>query len=157
MSKSIPILLLIMGLSTVLLLAGFTSEDVPSGDLPPRATLVPTSTPTTISPITTLPTTEGEQIQLRLGNDVDEIPTELWTTVEWQDTNTSDWHMVDGWQGNLDTPTTQTWWVDDGMFGDGPFRWHLYESEGANLLATSESFNLPTNVGLMVIVSVTLE
>lgn len=153
MSKIIQVLLLTIGLSTALLLAGFTSKDIPSGELPPRSTPVSTTVPS----ITILPATDGEQIQLRLANEVDEIPTELWTTIEWRDTNTGDWHMVDGWQGNLDTPTTQTWWVGDDMFGDGPFRWHLYESEGGNLLATSESFNLPTNLGLMVTINVTLE
>ncbi len=65
--------------------------------------------------------------------------------------------MVEGWRGTLDTPTTQTWWVGSDLFGDGPFRWQLYTGEEGALLATSESFDLPTHAGLMVVVDMTLE
>ena len=154
MSKMIKVIGLVVGLSTILLLAGFTTSDKsPNADLPPR----PTPAPTAVSPIEIVSAPSGEQIRLNLENEVDEIPSNLWTTVEWQDPNTGDWHMVDGWRGSLDTLTTQTWWVGSDLFGDGPFRWQLYAGEDGELLATSESFDLPTRVGLMVVVNVMLE
>jgi len=152
MSKIIQVAALLVGLSMVLLLAGFTSGDVPGDNLPPRPTAVPTAPPVEI-----VSAPNGEQIQLHLENDVDEIPANLWTGVEWQDPNTGDWYAVDGWHGTLNTPTTQTWWVGSGQYGDGPFRWQLYASEGGELLETSDSFNLPERAGLMVVVNVTLE
>jgi len=152
MRKQIQVLTVLAGLSVVLLLAGFTDGDS-TGDLPPR----PTPVPTAVSPITVISAPNGEQIQLHLENEVNEIPADLWTAVEWQDTNTSDWHVVEGWRGTLDTPTTQTWWVGSDLFGNGPFRWQLYAGEDGALLATSESFDLPTHAGLMVVVNMTLE
>ena len=154
MSKMIKVIGLVVGLSTILLLAGFTTMgNPPANDLPPRPTPVPTAVP----PVEIVSAHSGEQIRLHLENDVDEIPGELWTAVEWQDPNTGDWHVVEGWRGTLDTPTTQTWWVGSDQFGDGPFRWQLYANEDGELLATSESFDLPTRAGLMVVVNVTLE
>jgi len=148
MSKIIRVATLLVGLSAILLLAGFTNSDEPGDNLPPRPTPVP---------VEIIYAPNGEQIRLHLENDVDEIPGELWTAVEWQDPNTGDWYMVDGWRGTLNTPTTQTWWVGSDQFGDGPFRWQLYASEDGDLLATSASFNLPERAGLVVVVNVTLE
>jgi len=148
LSKLTRILALLAGLSAVLLSAGFINSD-----LPPRPTPVPTAVP----PVVTIPAANGEKIQLHIENEVDEIPADLWTAVEWQDPNTGNWYVVDGWRGTLDTPTTQTWWVGSELFGDGPFRWQLYASEGGNLLATSVSFDLPARTGLMVVVNVALE
>jgi len=149
MSKILRVMILFAGLSMVLVLAGFTNSDDDGYPLPPRPTAVP--------PVQTVSSLGGEKIQLHLENDVDDIPSDLWTMIEWQDPNHGDWYAVDGWRGMLDTPTTQEWWVGSDMFGEGPFRWQLYESKGGELLATSESFMLPTSEDLMVIVNVTLE
>jgi hypothetical protein len=142
LKKAHMLFVLVIGLGAVLLLAGFTN-----GGLPPRPTPAPTAVPR--------PT--GERIQLQLENEVDEIPPSLWTVVEWQDPTTGDWHIVEGWRGTLDTPTTQTWWVGSELFGAGPFRWQLYAYEDGGLLATSNSFYLPERAGRMVVVNVMLE
>ena len=152
MSKTIQIMLLLAGSITILLLAGFTNADILDGDafkLPPR--------PEPESPVEIIPALNGEKIQLHLGNDVEDIPADLWTVIEWQDPNTGDWYETDGWHGTLNTSTTQEWWVGSDMFGDGPFRWRLYADEGGALLATSELFTLPLTNDLMVIVNVTLD
>ncbi len=133
--------LIAAGLCMALLLAGFTAAS-----LPPRP-----------EPVEVVPAPNGERIQLHLENEVDDIPTDLWTVIEWQDTTSGDWYVVEGWQGSLDTSTTQSWWVGEDMFGDGPFRWRLYENINGRLLATSESFDLPAHAGLMVVVNVTLK
>ncbi len=73
MRKQIQVITVLAGLSMVLLLAGFTT-----GDLPPR----PTPVPTAVSPITVVPAPNGEQIQLHLENEMNEIPADLWTVVE---------------------------------------------------------------------------
>jgi len=153
MSKTIRMMLLLAGSITILLLAGFTSASVPGGDefpLPPR--------PEPETPeIEIVAAPDGQQIQLHLENEVEDIPSGLWTVVEWQDPNTGDWYETDGWHGTLNTSTTQEWWVGSSMFGDGPFRWQLYAGEDGALLATSESFTLPLTNDLMVIVNVTLD
>lgn len=151
--------MLLIGSIMILLLAGFTSSSQVTDDypLPPRPTSIPTSVPTTSPPIEVIPASNGQKIQLHLSNNVEDIPSDLWTIVEWQDPNSGDWYATDGWRGSLNTTTTQEWWVGSDMFGDGPFRWQLYASENGELLATSESFTLPLSHELMVIVNVTLE
>ena len=149
MSKKKHLSLLFFGLITILLLSGFTHSTLieKGNSLPPRPTAVPAPK---YHP-------KGGQIQLILENEIDEIPTDLWTVVEWQDTNTNKWYIVEGWQGSLDTATSQTWWVGADMLGDGPFRWQLYESKDGELLTTSESFRLPALTGAKVVVIVSLE
>jgi len=100
---------------------------------------------------------DGQKIQLHIENNVEDIPSGLWMVVEWQDTNTGEWYAVEGWQGTLDMPTTQTWWVGSDMLGDGLFRWRAYESENGQLLGTSQPFNLPVSIELMIVVSMSLE
>ena len=71
-----------------------------------------------------------------------------WTEIEWQDPNTGDWHKVDGWRGSMiadGSTAVQVWWVDRDQFGDGPFRWLVYDAEGGELVATSENFETPKN------------
>ena len=150
MSKTIRMMMLLAGSITILLLAGFA----PSGEgfpLPPRPEPEPEN------PIEIVDGFDGQQIQLHLENEVEDIPSGLWTVVEWQDPNTGDWYETDGWHGTLNTPTTQEWWVGSDMFGDGLFRWQLYDSEGGELLMTSAMFNLPEHKDLKVIVNVLLD
>jgi hypothetical protein len=49
-----------------------------------------------------------------------------------------------------------TWWVEEKDFGKGPYRWLVYASEGGELLATSQSFNLPDRSLLSIAVTVSL-
>ena len=159
MSKVMRVSVLLVGAMVVLLLAGFTSigfNDEPGDEeppLPPRPTLTPTEVPT----IEIVSADNGQQLQLHLENELEDIPVNLWAAVEWGDTNTGKWYAVNGWHGTLNSPTTQEWWVGDDMFGDGPFRWQVYEYEGGPLLLTSETFNLPESIWLRVIVNVLLD
>ncbi len=150
MSKIVRLIILVVGLIAILLFSGFTSNE-----LPPRPTPAPTATP--VPPVAVVSDLDGEKILLHLENEINEIPPKLWTVVEWNDRRTGEWHVVKGWRGTLDTPTTQTWWVGPEIFGNGPFRWQLYESKDGALLATSESFDLPAREGLAVMVNVMLE
>jgi hypothetical protein len=77
---------------------------------------------------------------------------DLWTAVQWQDLSGA-WHGVEGWQGTLDEVKSckngvvtgyKTWWVGGEHMGEGPFRWLVYHGKGGRLLATSESFDLPS-------------
>jgi hypothetical protein len=77
---------------------------------------------------------------------------DLWTVVQWQDP-TGAWHDVEGWRGTLDEVRSdedgavtgyKTWWVGGEHMGEGPFRWLVYQGKGGWLLATSESFDLPS-------------
>ncbi len=120
-------------------------------DLPPRFTPTPTP-PAQPAPQSAL---AGAQIQLRAQFSQDwpaaGIPwQELWTVVQWQD-EWGYWHNVEGWQSTLDEVQdcvgTKTWWLDQGLLGKGPFRWRVYRSQGATLLATSSTFNLPARTG----------
>jgi hypothetical protein len=76
---------------------------------------------------------------------------DLWTVVQWQDPMGT-WHDVEGWRGTLDEVKSsedgavtgyKTWWVGGEHMGEGPFRWLVYRSKGGQVLATSESFDLP--------------
>lgn len=76
---------------------------------------------------------------------------ELWTIVQWQDGH-GDWHDVEGWQGGLDSVTSEvgkkTWWFAKDLFGQGPFRWLIYQGPGGSLLVESEAFYLPYDEGI---------
>ncbi len=151
MFKTLRITLLFAGLGVILILAGFTNADVPDDDYP-----LP-SRPTAVPSVQIVPALDGEKIQLHLENDVEDIPANLWTMIEWQDPNHGDWYAVDGWRGTLDTPTTKEWWVGSDIFGEEPFRWQVYESKGGKLLGTSDPFMLPISEGLMVVVNMMIE
>lgn len=72
------------------------------------------------------------------------VPLGAWTVVQWQDTR-GDWHDVDGWQGPFDQERQVVWWVTPEIWGEGPFRWAIYQHQDGQLLATSDSFNLPSS------------
>jgi hypothetical protein len=76
----------------------------------------------------------------------------LWTVVQWQDPSGA-WHDVEGWQGTLDEVKShengavtgyKTWYVGKDHMGEEAFRWLIYRGKGSLLLATSESFDLPS-------------
>lgn len=76
---------------------------------------------------------------------------DLWTVVQWQD-RLGDWHIVEGWRGELDRIAIvqegavvgyKAWWVAHDDLDKGPFRWLVYRSDGGDLLASSPPFYLP--------------
>jgi len=79
----------------------------------------------------------------------------LWTIVQWQD-SAGGWHDIEGWQGTLNEGHKKGWWVAPAIFGEGPFRWTVYQSKGGQLLATSDSFYLPASAGKKVRVGMSL-
>ena len=89
---------------------------------------------------------------------------DLWTAVQWQDDKGA-WRDVEGWQGALDEVVTdadgtvvghKTWWVSKGDLGKGPFRWQVYRTQGGRLLATSSTFDLPSQRRTTTTVELTL-
>lgn len=70
------------------------------------------------------------------------VQPELWTVVQWQDAQ-GGWHDVEGWQGPFNQENQVVWWVAPAGLGKGPFRWTVYQSQGGQLLAISDSFYLP--------------
>jgi hypothetical protein len=77
---------------------------------------------------------------------VPSAPAGLWTGVQWQD-GLGDWHAVQSWQGTLDAVVdgegSKLWWVAQAQWGQGPFRWELYQGQGGPVLARSGPFSLP--------------
>jgi hypothetical protein len=66
--------------------------------------------------------------------------------VQWQDPQ-GDWHNVDNWlipfdQSQLGYTVN---WVDPEDFGTGPFRWVLFDKQGGEVIAASDSFMFPTD------------
>lgn len=134
--------------------------------LPPRPA---TSTPTPDATATpaTIPTEEpvdGASIVLQVTFG-DDWPArglawqELWTAVEWQDEE-GVWHVVRGWQGELDEVDGETgwkvWWLPESLFGRGPFRWVVAERQGGAVVARSEPFDLPLSREDRVVVEVSV-
>lgn len=73
------------------------------------------------------------------------VEPEFWTVVQWQDVQ-GGWHDVEGWQRTFDQENQVAWWVAPGDLGKGPFRWAVYQSQGGQLLATSDPFYLPGSI-----------
>lgn len=116
--------------------------------LPPR--------PTPMPPSAALPA--GGAIVLQVQGDLAAWPA-LWTLVEWQDEQGA-WHPVEGWIGPLDTVTAtggeKGWGVPPDYFGQGPFRWAVYQQQGGDRLAESAVFSLPGQSGETTTVTVML-
>ena len=115
--------------------------------LPPRPTPQPQSTARP-----TVARSTGGYIELTVSTDAS-APADLRTVVQWQDVSGA-WHDVEGWQGAFDEGNKKTWWVAKADFGKGPFRWAV--TQGCAMLASSETFYLPTVTGQVVDVSVSL-
>ncbi len=128
------------------LLLGF-NQKATAGGLPPRPE--PTNTP--IPQIQSSP--DGALIELQYDG-IYVGPQGVWTVVEWQDTKTTKWHEVEGWQGTVELDGTQVWWVAPDDLGKGPFRWVIYDSKDGDALQTSDEFELPANKYLKTIVVV---
>jgi hypothetical protein len=65
--------------------------------------------------------------------------------VQWQYTNGT-WYNVPAWAGPLDPAANGyvRYWVDLLDFGQGPFRWVVWDKQGGNVLAMSAPFDFPT-------------
>lgn len=91
---------------------------------------------------------KGASIELR----VEGLGSDMWAVVQWLD-GLGEWHDVDGWRGELEEQRV-TWWVSPDHFADGPFRWVVYCGTDGEVLAASESFDLPGGHGQLVRVAV---
>ncbi len=91
---------------------------------------------------------KGASIELH----VEGLEPDMWAVVQWLD-GLGEWHDVDGWRGELEEQRV-TWWVSPEHFGDGPFRWMVYRGSDGEVLATSESFDLPAGHGHLTRVAV---
>jgi hypothetical protein len=89
---------------------------------------------------------------------------DLWTVAQWQD-DKGIWRDVEGWQGALDEVVTdadgtvvghKTWWVAKSDLSKGPFRWRVYHTQGGWLLATSQTFDMPSQKRATTTVELTL-
>jgi len=80
------------------------------------------------------------------------IPADSWIAVQWGD-GLGNWTTVQGWQGlanSVDSTTgqlIQQWMVAPANYGQGPFRWAVFDKQGGTLVAYSSSFNLPASGG----------
>jgi len=81
------------------------------------------------------------------------LPADSWIAVQWGD-GLGNWTTVTGWEGTADSvdATTgqlfQQWVVEQPNFGQGPFRWAVFDHQGGTLLGYSASFSLPTGSGM---------
>jgi hypothetical protein len=134
----------------------------PTSTRPPPPPL-PTSTPAPADPAPAA-ASRGATIALRVTFDPDADWTgfrwqDLWTVVQWQD-GRGNWHDVDGWQGTLDQVEDgvgwKRWWLSAEHFGDGPFRWMIYETSSGVAVFASEPFGLPDRDGETTYVDVLL-
>jgi hypothetical protein len=113
----------------------YTTQAGPN--LPSRATPTPTSSFDDGKDERPVGTYIELQVQGAIGS--------AWTVVQWQD-SAGGWHDVEGWQGTLHEGR-RVWWVAAKNFGEGPFRWRVYQALGGGLLAESEPFYLPDSAG----------
>ena len=127
--------------------------------LPPRPTPQPAPISHTTSPSRP---PAGGFIELRFQTNREGIRSigqwqGLWTVVQEQD-GLGNWQSLEeGWQGTFDEFSCdrdenvcegkKTWWVARADFGQGPFRWVVYQRRGGEPLAQSETFYLPRSTG----------
>ncbi|HBY97187.1 MAG TPA: hypothetical protein DEP84_25125 [Chloroflexi bacterium] len=128
---------------------------------PPRPTITSIPRPT-LTPEATLepPRDEDDETKPPAGAHI-ELQVqgafgEEWTVVQWQDYNAG-WHDVEGWRGTLDEGGRKRWWVAPEDFGTGPFRWVIYQRQGDEPRAESESFYLPHLPDETIVIEVLLE
>lgn len=125
----------------------------PALALPPRPEPPPTAEPV-----------QGGAIELRVQSAQAVEWAAVVTLVQWQD-GLGGWHDVDGWRGTLDQLFAdggrKTWFVSKDLFGKQPFRWVIYQDEGAGAqpktLGTSDPFTMPGHNGEVVRVIVDIK
>ncbi len=79
-------------------------------------------------------------------------PTGAVSIVQFQSPS-GEWFDVTGWQATLNQMTGTdvpyvVWTVDKDNFGQGPFRWVVYQPDGKTFWAISDIFNLPPGGGM---------
>jgi hypothetical protein len=132
----------------LLLIFGLAAA-VPADGLPPRPDTTPTAVPSLPAHV------RGAQIILTQTSTV-AFPHEAWTVLQWQSA-TGTWYDVEGWQGTFDPDGQVIWWVGPEHLGENNFRWQVYRDQGrSDLLATSDTFDLPQHSGQRVIVQIAL-
>lgn len=146
------ILIIILLASTLVAFGPNTSDP---RDLPPRPTPIP---PDYVRPNIS----KNEELRgLKAGHIVlpllslpnaQSSPDRWWTVVQWQDSQ-GNWHDVDGWRGHMNIPDSVMWWVSQANFGEGPFRWVIYDTAQRNtILSTSNPFSLPDQDGEILVI-----
>ncbi len=81
------------------------------------------------------------------------VPATSWITVQWGD-GLGNWTPVQGWAGTADDTDSTTGQLIKHFsfftpnFGQGPFRWAVYDQPGGTLLGYTNSFTLPTRAGV---------
>lgn len=130
-------------ITALLLFIAFGARLVEPAALPPRPT---------VEPIQANEPYEGGIIELRVGG----MTAPLWSEVEWQDAS-GNWHTVDGWRGTVAMTQRLQWWVGAENLGEKTFRWRVYDAPAGDLLATSETFDLPAHNLQRVIVPIALD
>ena len=151
--SSIPLILIMSSLCTLLTVAWGTSLTLAAPPaLPPRPTPA-APTPVSMS-ASTSPGWAGIELHVQAARPG------LWTVVQWQDA-LGGWHDVEGWRGTLDEISNgvgkKKWWVARPNFDTGPFRWVIYQNQGGKLLAASKVFQLPGYENTAVVVEATLK
>ena len=143
------------------------------------ATVTGTTTATATSAVTTTATpapsatsaaalqfTDNGRLLLAYGNgtasaisaDFLGLPANSWIAVQWGD-GLGNWETVTGWEGAADRTDATTgrlfkqWVVQPANYGQGPFRWAVFDRQGGTLLGFSASFNLPANGGTNLFIS----
>ncbi|MCL4262369.1 MAG: hypothetical protein KJ069_04110 [Anaerolineae bacterium] len=143
-----------LALTIIFILLGQGQGTAAGGGLPPRPTTSPTPTTTPVIPTATpVPATPTHGAAIRLHTS--EPMPGAWTVVQWQNEH-GNWYDVVGWRGHLDEGQAdmKTWWVYPANYGQGPFRWVLYASEGGKQVAVSDSFDMPTRNGQLIVVEI---
>lgn len=171
--KNRLVVLLIIGLGLTLGSTAF-SPRVVAQDPPPRATVTPTNsanvpprptlttTPRPTEQPTAVPTAaptaagsasrdaaEGSRAQIIL---VAGQSDGRWAVVQWLD-GLGEWQDVEGWQGHIRQSQIR-WRVLPKDFGNGPYRWVVYDKPDGQRLCTSKPFHLPTDALATVSVAV---
>lgn len=102
--------------------------------------------------------TKGNAIA-RISIEVAGVSPTTYAVVQYQDTAGA-WQNVAGWQSvvivNAKGLATAQWGLDRASFGNGPLRWALYSEKGGTIIGYSPTFNLPTDVGIDLVMHLTL-
>ncbi len=122
--------------------ASATAISAAPPNLPPRPTVIalPTLAP---GPRSADSKPRGAWIELRAQAINRPI---ISSVVQWQD-GLGEWHDVDSWRGEFDEVVDRvgkkTWWLEEWLFGAGPFRWVVYDRTSGQVLAQTAPFNMP--------------
>lgn len=144
-------MVILLGVAMLPSLSLAAPEALPIRPTPFSATATPSPTPTPVEYKRAASESTGAFIKLAVQP---AIPG-LWTAVQWQGA-TGAWYLVEGWQGPLERDGTRSWWVPGTLFGDGPFRWVIYDKPGGEVIEVSAPFYLPRIANRAIKVDVTL-